>query len=197
MKIIAITLLAALAAATPAHAAKGSPTDAIKSANTRVRELLAQKGSNEKNAARVTSELRDLFDIGDLAKRALVDHWSDMSPAQRTSLVDTLRQVVERNYVSQLRSNLQYEIVYQGEEPKGSDVLVKTIIKAERGGRPVEIPVDYLLHSEGDHWRAYDVITDDVSLVTNYRSQFNRIISKEGPDGLIKRMKARLEKNED
>ena len=197
MKIIAITLLAALAAATPAHGAKGTPTEAIKSANTRVRELLSQKGSNEKNAARVTSELRDLFDIADLAKRALVDHWNDMSPAQRTSLVDTLRQVVERNYVSQLRSNLQYEIVYQGEEPKGSDVLVKTIIKAERGGRPVEIPVDYLLHSESDHWRAYDVITDDVSLVTNYRSQFNRIISKEGPDGLIKRMKARLEKNED
>ncbi len=194
MRMIGVILLGALVAATPAEAAKGSPSEAIHTANTRLRELLAQK---TEPSTRVTAELRDLFDIADLAKRAIVDHWAQMAPAQRTSLIETLRLVVERNYVSQLRSNLRYEIVYRGEEPRGSDVLVKTVIRAERGGRPVEIPVDYLLHRDRDHWRAFDVITDDVSLVANYRSQFNRIIAKEGVDGLIKRMKAKLERNED
>jgi phospholipid transport system substrate-binding protein len=201
MKIIAISLVLA-GLVVSAAAGQGSATDAIRNANTRVRELLTEKvapGSDaeRKNAARVTTELRDLFDIGDLAKRALVDHWATMAPAQRTGLVDTLREVVERNYVNQLRSNLAYEIVYQGEEPQGEDVVVKTVIKAERGGRPVEIPVDYVLHHEAAGWRAYDVVTDEVSPVTNYRSQFNRIIGKEGVDGLIRRMKQRLEKHED
>jgi phospholipid transport system substrate-binding protein len=201
MKILSIFLLL-IGLVAPAAAAEGSATDAIRTANTRVRELLSEKvtpgtDAERKNATRVTSELRDLFDIGDLAKRALVDHWATMTPAQRSGLVETLRDVVERNYVSQLRSNLAYEIVYQGEEPRGEDVVVKTIIKAERGGRPVEIPVDYVLHHEAAGWRTYDVVTDEVSLVTNYRSQFNRIIGKDGVDGLIRRMKQRLEKHEE
>jgi phospholipid transport system substrate-binding protein len=202
MKMIGIIVTAVLLLALPAQAAKPSPTEAIRTANSRVRELLSAKvaaGSDaeHKNAAKVTSELRDLFDIGDLARRALVDHWEKMTPAQRSGLVDTLRLIVERNYVSQLRSNLAYEIVYTGEEPSGSDVVVKTVIHAQRGGRPVEIPVDYILHAERDHWRAYDVITDEVSLLKNYRSQFNKIIAKDGVDGLVRRMKARLDKNED
>src|SRR5215470_10806207 len=126
MKIIVAIALLALTSAR-SEGAKSSATEAIKTANTHLRELLAQKAEGPK----VTRELRDLFDIADLAKRALVDHWDEMKPPQRTQLVDTLRQVVERNYVSQLRSNLQYDIVYQGEEPQASDVLVKTVIKSE------------------------------------------------------------------
>jgi phospholipid transport system substrate-binding protein len=173
--------------------ARPSPTDTIRDANTTVRTLLKQPGTD----AKVTHELRDLFDIGDLAKRALVDHWKDMSEKQRNDLVETLRQVVEKNYVAQLRSNLDYEIVYVGEEPHGEDVVVKTVIKAQKKGRPVEIPVDYTLRADGDHWRAYDVITDEVSILDNYRSQFNRIIAKDGIDGLIRRMKTRLEKGDE
>jgi phospholipid transport system substrate-binding protein len=184
-----------LALSTTSWAAAPSATEAIRGANGRVRELLGQKGGAPPE--KITHELRDLFDIGDLAKRALVDHWGEMSPAQRTALVDTLRQIVERNYVAQLRSNLSYDIVYSGEEAQGGDVLVKTVIKAERAGRPVEIPVDYVLHPEASGWRAYDVITDEVSILKNYRSQFNRIIAKDGVDGLIRRMKTKLDKHED
>lgn len=190
-----------MAAALPASAATGA-TEEIRNANEKVRELLStqvERGSDaeRKNASKITHELRDLFDIGDLAKRALVDHWQEMTPAQRNSLVDTLRSIVERNYIAQLRSNLSYQTVYNGEEKQGDDVVVKTTIKAQRGGRPVEIGVDYRLRPEGNGWRVYDVVTDDVSILKNYRSQFNRIIGKEGIDGLIRRMKAKLDQNED
>lgn len=195
--IVFVPLLAAgiCLVAPPAHAEKIAATAAIRSANSRVRELLV----DNKGPERVTATLRGLFDISDLARRALVDQWEKMTPAQRTELVDTLRQIVERNYISQLRSNLDYEIVYSGEEPalQDGDVVVKTVIKAKRSGRPVEIPVDYVLRPEGGGWRAYDVITDDVSLLKNYRSQFNRIIAKEGVPGLLHRMKAKLEDHED
>ncbi len=180
-----------------ASAQKSSATDAIRNANSRVRELLSTKGDTDKIAPRVTTELRGLFDIGDLARRALVDHWDKMTAAQRNELVETLRLIVERNYISQLRTNLTYEIAYTGEDASGDDKIVKTVIKAQRSGRPIEIPVDYVLHAEGGGWKAYDVVTDGVSLLKNYRSQFNRIISREGYDGLIKRMKSRLERDED
>jgi phospholipid transport system substrate-binding protein len=176
-----------------------SATDALRDANAKLRKLLGRKaaaGSAEERqlTAEVTTALRELFDIAFLAERALVDHWKDMTPAQRTGVTDTLREVVERNYLSQLRTNLDYEIVYKSEEAQGADVVVHTVIKATRKGRPAEIRVDYVLHDEGNHWRVYDVITDDVSLLKNYRSQFNRIIAKDGVDGLIKRMKAKLDK---
>src|SRR5262249_28768551 len=179
--------LPAAAPALAAAARKRSATNGTGKDNNRVRELLtasskAEAGSEaeRKAAAKITHELRDLFDIGDLAKRALADHWDKMTASQRTAIVDTLRQIVDRNYVGQPRSNLSYEVVYTGEEPQGQDVVVKTVIKAQRNNRPVEIPVDYVLRQEANGWRAYDVITDEVSILKNYRSQFNRIIAKEG-----------------
>jgi phospholipid transport system substrate-binding protein len=196
MKIFALAATLLLTTGLAA-AQKSSATDAIRNANSRVRELLSTKGDTDKIAPRVTTELRGLFDIGDLARRALVDHWDKMTAAQRNELVETLRLIVERNYISQLRTNLTYEIAYTGEDASGDDKIVKTVIKAQRSGRPIEIPVDYVLHAEGGGWKAYDVVTDGVSLLKNYRSQFNRIISREGYDGLIKRMKSRLERDED
>src|SRR5262245_40286225 len=103
MKSFILSTLFVMAAALPAAAASTSATDAIRSANDKVRELLSTpvtpgSDAERKNAEKITHELRDLFDIGDLAKRALVDHWQEMTPSQRNSLVDTLRQIVERNY---------------------------------------------------------------------------------------------------
>ncbi len=194
MRIALLLLLLA-----PAAWARPTGSTTIEKANTRLRELLATKAegnAERKLLAKVTTELRDLFDIGDLARRALVDHWDKMTPNQRTRLVDTLRSIVERNYIRQLRSNLEYAIQYKGEEPQGADVLVKTVIQAQRKGRPFEVTVDYLLHPAGDTWKVYDVTTDEVSILQNYRSQFNRIIAKEGVDGLIGRMKGKLDQGE-
>src|SRR5262249_24125086 len=200
MRIVFVVLLGlVLLALAPAAFARPTGTTAIEKANTRLRELLATKAEGEaekKLLAKVTTELRDLFDIGDLARRALVDHWDKMTADQRTRLVDTLRSIVERNYIRQLRSNLEYAIQYKGEEPKGTDVLVKTVIQAQRKGRPFEVTVDYLLHPAGETWKVYDVTTDEVSILQNYRSQFNRIIAKEGVNGLIGRMKGKLEQAE-
>ncbi len=182
---MSLLLLEGIAAARP------SGREVVEQTNQRLRQLISSNAPPEK----ITREMRGLFDIAILARRALVDHWDEMSTAQRDEVTRTLREVVERNYVSQLRQNLKYQVKYVGEEPQGEDVLVRTTIQAERKGRPFEISVDYLLHPEGDSWRVYDIVTDEVSLLKNYRSQFNRIIAKEGVDGLIRRMKAKLVEN--
>jgi phospholipid transport system substrate-binding protein len=184
LTLVVSLLLPSLALARPAG------REVVESTNTRLRSLLSAKAPPEK----ITAEMRGLFDIGELGKRALVDHWESMTAAQRQKSIETLRNVVEKNYVSQLKSNLKYDVKYVGEEAQGSDTLVKTVIQAERRGRPFEISVDYLLHPEGNGWKVYDIITDEVSLLRNYRSQFNRIINKDGVDGLIKRMSDKLAK---
>jgi phospholipid transport system substrate-binding protein len=201
MRSLLIAIVCVLAASL-AEASDRSASDAIRLANSRMRELLSAKAgpgsaAERRAAARVTTELRELFDIGDLARRALADHWEGMSRAQREELVKTLRLIVERNYIAQLRTHLDYEIEVRGEERAENDVVVRTVVKASRSGRPLEIPVDYILHQSGGAWRAYDVVTDEVSLLKNYRSQFNRIIAKEGPDGLIRRMQDRLGRDDD
>jgi phospholipid transport system substrate-binding protein len=201
MKRVLFVLLALLAMVGVALAApKKSASDAIKDANSRLRTILAKQPAGQapsKEAAeQVTHELRDLFDIGLLTQRALVDHWDKMTPAEREEITSTLRQIVEKNYVSQLRSNLEYKIDYTGEEKAGDSTLVKTVIRGKKNGRPTKIKVDYRLAAVGDAWRVYDVVTEDVSILDNYRSQFNRIIAKEGVKGLIARMKAKLDKGE-
>jgi phospholipid transport system substrate-binding protein len=193
----AVALFIAVAAG-PAAAAPpaGSATEAIQAANEKVRGLLQAEAAAPDKAAHaqaITQALRDLFDIGLLAERALTDHWAKMTAAQRSTLVTTLQSIIEKNYVSQLRGNLAYEVEYAGEEPTGDDVLVHTVIHATRNGRPAKIPVDYRLHKGTAGWRIYDVLTEGVSILQNYRSQFSRIIAKEGVDGLITRMKAKLD----
>jgi phospholipid transport system substrate-binding protein len=194
LALVAVVAMIGVAVAAP----KKTATDAMRDANVRLRGLLAKTPADQppskEVAEQVTHELRDLFDIGMLAQRALVDHWGDMSAAERDELVTTLRQIVEQNYISQLRSNLDYKIDYTGEESKKDEVLVHTVIRAKKNGRPTKIKVDYRLVAVQDQWRVYDVITEDVSILDNYRSQFNRIIAKDGVKGLISRMKAKLPK---
>ena len=141
----------------------------------------------------MTRELRDLFDIRDLARRALVDHWDGMKPAERDEVVLLLQKLVEKNYVKSLRSRLKVQVDYKVETPQGDTVLVRTVVRAEKKGRPVDIAVDYVLGRDaaGAALRVFDVVTDDVSMLKNYRSQFNRIIAKEGVAGLLARMRAK------
>ena len=197
---LAVALLATLAAAPGASAApKQTATEAIRSANERLRELLGRKADSPAEKARVrkqlAGELRELMDIGFLAKRALVDHWDKMTPTQRAEVQTTLEAIIEKNYLAQLQGNLDYRIEYLGEQAKGGDALVRTVVHAQKNGRPTRISIDYQLLPEGDHWRVFDVITEDVSTLQNYRAQFNRIIAKDGVDGLIARMKARLNRD--
>jgi len=105
-------------------AAWGAPretaTEAIRQGNDRLRSLLAEKAETpterERINAQITRELRGLFDIDFLAERSLVDHWQKMTPKQRAEVQRLLRSIIERNYLSQLRGNLNYRIDYPGEQ---------------------------------------------------------------------------------
>jgi len=82
------------------------------------------------------------------------------------------------------------KIIYAGDTIEGDQATVKTklITKSQ-----TEIPIDYRMQKEGDRWRVYDVLIEGVSLVGNYRTQFNRVIQQTGYDDLVKKMKTKQE----
>jgi len=181
---------------TPAFAQKAGPgTTVVKQANEKISALLKQKpaaGSKEEKdlAGKVTTSVRDFLDIDELGKRAMVTQWTKLSAAQQKEFLDTLRSLIEDNYIRGLRANLEYTVDYTGETTdKDGNTIVTTTINTKRHGRPYKIEVDYVLKKDGDKLKAWDVKTDGVGLVENYKTQFDTIIGKEGFDGLIARMK--------
>jgi phospholipid transport system substrate-binding protein len=178
------------------QAAKTGPgTQAVRAANDTIAGLLKQKaapGSKEEKdlAAKVTTSVRSFLDIDQLGKRAMVDNWSKLSRAQQDQFLALLRALIEDNYVRGLRANLDYQVDYTGESTDADgNVVVTTKINTKRRGRPYAIEVDYVLVKDGDKLRAWDVKTDGVGLVENYRTMFDKIIDKDGFDGLIAKMK--------
>jgi len=201
---LALTLASAVAAAQPKApppapaqpAAKaGAGTQAVKAANDTIAALLKQKappGSKEEKelAAKVTTSVRGFLDIDQLGKRAMVDNWQKLSRPQQDQFLALLRSLIEDNYVRGLRANLDYQVDYTGESTdKDGNVIVTTKINTKRRGRPYAIAVDYVLVKDGDKLRAWDVRTDGVGLVENYRTMFDKIIEKDGFEGLIAKMK--------
>jgi ABC-type transporter MlaC component len=184
-------------AAHPAQpAAKLGPgTQIVKAANETISSLLRQKvapdSKEEKDlTAKVTTSVRGFLDIDQLGKRAMVDNWQKLSKTQQEQFLGLLRELIEDNYVRGLRANLEFQIDYTGESTdKDGNVIVTTKINTKRKGRPYTIEVDYVLVKDGDKLRAWDVKTDGVGLVENYRTMFNKIIDKDGFDGLMAKMK--------
>ena len=180
----------------PAFAdAPGPGTQVVKQANEKISALLKQKvapGSKDEKdlAGKVTTSVRDFLDIDELGKRAMADQWAKLKPEQQTEFLSTLRSLIEDNYVRGLRANLEYTVEYGGESvDKDGNTVVTTTIKTKRHGRPYNIEVDYVLKKEGDKQKAWDVKTDGVGLVENYRQQFDKIIERDGFAGLIAKMK--------
>ncbi|HEV7557186.1 MAG TPA: ABC transporter substrate-binding protein [Kofleriaceae bacterium] len=195
--VVAIALTGAIAPITIASAddakvvKNGPGTQAVKAANDTIAGLLKQKvapGSPEEKAlaGKVTTGVRSFLDIDELGKRAMVDQWSKLSADQQKEFLSVLRELIESNYIKGMRSNLEYTTDYTGETTdKDGNTIVTTTIQTKRKGRPYSIEVDYVLVKG----RAWDVKTDGVGLVENYRTQFNKIIDKDGFAGLIAKMK--------
>jgi phospholipid transport system substrate-binding protein len=167
----------------------------VKQANTAISNLLKQKvapGSKEEKdlAKQVTASVRSFLDIDQLGKRAMVDQWPKLSKPQQEQFLTLLRELIEDNYIRGLRANLEYSVVYAGESAdKDGNVIVATKVSTQRKGRPYSIAVEYVLVKEGDKLRAFDIKTDGVGLVENYRTTFNKIVEKNGFDGLMAKMK--------
>jgi phospholipid transport system substrate-binding protein len=195
-----VLLLSILALSAPAFADDGPGTAAVRRANESVKELLTQKpapGSEaeKKLVAQISTQLKGFLDVEELGQRALADHWKQLNAQQKKQYLALLRELVEGNYMKVMRSNASYDVRYLKEEEKDGSRWVSTELELQRNGRPEVMSVDYALRKEGESWRAFDLVTDGVGLVENYRAQFNKIVAKEGVAGLLDRMRKKKTQN--
>ncbi|MEW6002698.1 MAG: ABC transporter substrate-binding protein [Nitrospirota bacterium] len=173
----------------------GTPTDQVKQTVDKVLDILKNKELRkpEKAGERRTSirkVIDERFDFEEMAKRTLALHWRKRTPEEMKEFVSLFSDLLERSYIKKIESYTDEKISYVGENIEGEYAVVKTKVVTKRN---VEIPIDYRLLKKGSGWEVYDVVIEGVSLINNYRTQFNKIIRTYSYEELVKRMKNKQE----
>lgn len=130
------------------------------------------------------------FDFEMITRAAVGRDWNKATPAQQRALTDAFREMLIRTYSKALLKYSDEEIQYASARPgtRSDTVVVETKVRAP-GAPP--IPMDYRMHKKSGDWKVYDVIIENVSLISNYRSQFRATIARAGIDGLIDELQAK------
>jgi phospholipid transport system substrate-binding protein len=185
----------ALSLVAAGDAAAGAPTDQLKAQIDRVLKVLddpelKKDGRIRERRTAVRKIANDIFDFGETARRSLARHWQGRTPAERDEFVQLFSDLLERSYISKVELYGGEKIQYLGDAIEGEQAKVQTKLLTKSGS---EIPIEYRMHRKGDRWLVYDVIIEGVSLVANYRTQFNKIIQTDSYQALIKKMKTKQE----
>jgi phospholipid transport system substrate-binding protein len=150
-------------------------------------ELQGERKTTERRAE-VRKVANNIFDYPETAKRSLGRHWQDRTPAERSEFTQLFADLLEHAYFSRIDRYSGENMKYVGESVQGDQGTIRTRILTKQGS---EIPVDYRLFRQGTQWRVYDVIIEGVSLISNYRTQFNKIIQTSSFNDLLAKMKAK------
>ena len=174
-------------------AVAGAATDQLKGAIDRVVATLdspALKGDGKvlERRTAVRKIANEIFDFNEIARRSLGRYWQPLTEPQRTEFVFLFGDLLERSYISKIELYGGEKIVYSGERVEADLATVSTRIMTKNG---TEVPVDYRLFKRADRWMIYDVSVEGISLVSNYRTQFNKIIQTNGYNGLVEKMRTK------
>ena len=168
-----------------------TPTDDVKKTVDQVVRIVADKEMKKHEQQRrqaLKKSISLIFNYGEMAKRSLGKHWNPRSEAERKQFVDLFATLLENSYASKIESYNNEKIVYIKELIDGNYAEVKSkVITAKRD----EFTLDYRMLNEKGKWMVYDVVIEGVSLVSNYRSQFNRIITANGYGELLKKLQSK------
>jgi len=181
----------------PVFAAAAGPLDVVKAAVDRVVEILnnpTYPAADKKKAQHeaMWHVVQGIFDFQELSRRALGRSWRLFSEQQQQEFVDVFSRFIANIYIDRIQKEYRNQkIEYLGQEMLGSDkALVETKIQLANG---TEVPVNNSMLLTDQGWKVYDISIEGVSLVQNYRSQFNDLLLKEKPAKLIEQLKKKVE----
>jgi len=170
-----------------------TPTEQLKGSIDKIIPILENptlKGDDKlkERRAAIRRVATDVFDFTESARRALGPHWERRTAEERQEFARLLGDLLERAFASRLEQYAGERIQYTGEAVDGDLATVKTRIITKSGA---ELPVDYQVLRRGDRWFVYDVWIEGVSLMNNYRAQFNKIIQTSSYEDLVRKLKAK------
>lgn len=190
--LVCATVFALGLAAAPAAPA-GEVGDQLRGRLDRVVQVLEDPALKVRPEARRTAlrgAATEIFDFTEITRRSLGRHWQAATPAERDELVYLFTALLERSYVGRVEQFNGERVAVVGETLDGELATVRTRLVSKSG---TETAVDYRLYRTGDRWLAYDVSVEGVSLVANYRAQFNKIIQASSAQGLVQRLRTKQE----
>ena len=169
----------------------GEPTEAIREAiNQGIEVIKGAELKDKKQRDDVINRLRTivypLFDFKEMARRSLGSNWRRLTPKQQKEFVTVFTDLLEKTYADKIDLYEGQKVVFRNENVDNDYAGVDTRVI---GRNDESFSVVYKLHHVGGKWRIYDVVAENISLVNNYRSQFNRVIAKSSFEELMKVMK--------
>jgi len=190
LKRIPLLLTAALFMASNAFA---NPIEEVKKTVDEVVRIVADKEMKKNESKRrqaLKKSISTIFDYSEMAKRSLGKHWNVRTAAEKKQFAELFATLLENSYAGKIESYNNEKIVYIKEviEEEYAEVKSKVVTAARD-----EFTLDYRLFKQNGKWMVYDVIIEGVSLVSNYRSQFNKIITANGYGALVKKLQSKSE----
>jgi phospholipid transport system substrate-binding protein len=193
-KLLVMLLVLVIALSVGASCWAGPPTDQMRAYTDQVLKVLENPALTlpERRAA-VRKIASEVFDVSETAQRALGLHWQQRTPAEREEFVKLFANLLEQTYISRIGEYGGEKLKYVDEQIDGDHAIVRAKVLTRKGA---EAPVEARLSQKEGRWLIYDVLIENISLIGNYRSQFDRIIRTASYEELVKRLKARNEANE-
>ena len=189
--MIAVMLAVAMGAGREAWA--GAPTEQLRTQIDRAIKVLedpelAKEARMTERRVAIRRIANEIFDFTETTRRSLGPHWQARTPQEREEITRLFADLLERSYIGKIEMYSGEKIQYAGDTIERDQATVRTRLVTKQG---VEVPVDYRMHRVGDRWLSYDVVIEGVSLVANYRVQFNKIIQTSGYGALVKKLVAK------
>lgn len=146
------------------------------------------KNSEKKRRQALKRTISAIFDYNEMSKRSLGKHWNQLEQEEKVRFAELFAELLENSYAGKIESYNNEKIVYIKEQFDGDYAEIKSkVVTAKRD----EFTLDYRMIRQNDRWMVYDVVIEGVSLVSNYRSQFGRIIKTNGYAGLVKKLETK------
>ena len=168
------------------------PRQTVETATLRVIGMLQESGPRGRSEIDRRAEIRriahDLLDFTEVGRRALSRYWAARTPEEQAEFVGLLTDLLERSYMTRIEAYAGERIVYTGQAVDGTYATVRSTVITPRRS---EIRLDYRLHLRDSRWRVYDVLIDGTSVVSTFRTQFDRIIQAESYGVLVERLRKR------
>jgi phospholipid transport system substrate-binding protein len=169
----------------------GAAREQVQSAIEKVTAIL--NDPNLKSAAKKSERIERLrqvifpkFDFAEMAKRSLGPNWQRRTPEEQQEFVKLFRELLENSYVENINAYNGEKVNIVGDKQEKDFAQVNTKIVNNKGE---EFAVDYRLLQSGGDWKIYDVVIENISIVNNYRSQFNRVIAKSSFEDLLQKLR--------
>lgn len=171
----------------------GPAMDVVKNKQTALFDLLKQSSPSQKKIGAIFDEM---LDYSALAEASLGSEWALRTPAEQAQFSDLLKQLVQNAYEKNLRKTVDFRIDYLSEVPVGEAVTVTTKAVSQVDAREEPIEIAFKMVQRDGRWLVGDIITEEVSLVSSYRSQFTKVVKKDGFAVLIQKMKDKIAKGD-